>query len=134
MDIKSFKKGFLILLAVAFLNACTHATTNKIEYGVDTTALGLLSSEKVVLQRPCTDVVTTYCADKDLIRKLRASRIILMSALETYWAAVDGYKTSGTEDAAAVQEAAFSALTKAITEATSLMSDEIVTSILNLKE
>lgn len=127
----------LALVSLAFLAACQPATINSVEAGIDTAALTALTSQKVVLKHPCTETVTTLCADKDLIKDMKAVRLMLMGALQTYWSAVDAYKAAvkdggDSATAEAAKDAAYAALKTAVDQATTLLSTSEVLAILSI--
>lgn len=136
---QSFRKGtqVLALVSLAVLAACNTATVNSVEAGIDTAALTALTSQKVVLKHPCTETVTTLCADADLIKDMKAIRLMLMGALKTYWSAVDAYKLADkdgadTTTAEAAKDAAYAALKTAVDQATTLLGTSEVLAILTL--
>lgn len=125
----------LPLLLLAALAGCSAAMSNNAEFAIDTSALAALSSEKAVLQRPCTAERTTLCVDHALAEKLGASRKLVMSALQTYWAARDAYKKDATDGNKSATEAAYAALQAALDSANSLLSlTEIDAIIQTLKQ
>lgn len=115
-------KNLLIIAALMVLAGCSAAMSNNAEFAIDTSALATLSSEKAVLQRPCTAERTTLCVDHALAQKLGASRKLVMSALQTYWAARDAYRKDATDGNKSAAEAAYAALQAALDSANSLLS------------
>jgi hypothetical protein len=130
------KTTVFCFLALAVLTSCAPATVNRTEMVIDTAALTVLTSQKIVLKRPCTETVTAFCADRDLIENLRRVRLVLVASLRTYWSAVDAYKKATTDsvdtaDFALEKSAAYAALKTAVDEAVGLLNRADVQEILS---
>ena len=127
----------LAIVSLAFLAACQTDTVNTVEASIDSLALTALTSQKVLLKHPCTETVTTLCADQDLLKATKGARLILITSLQGYWNAVDAYKKAlkeggDTAQAAATKDAAYAALQAAVTGVQKLLSEPAALAVLSI--
>ena len=133
----------LAIVSLAFLAACQTDTVNTVEASIDSLALTALTSQKVLLKHPCTETVTTLCADQDLLKATKGARLILITSLQGYWTSADAYKkalaackdtptTCDTAEAQATKDAAYAALLAAVTGMQTLLSEPAALAVLSL--
>jgi hypothetical protein len=121
----------LLVAASLGLTACKATLAPESEYTANSAVFTVQTVEKAVLQFPCAKDTTTPCVDRALAMKLKASRLSIMAALDTYHAARDTWVASGAEGDGAAVTSAFSALQAALTHGRALLATPEVQDIMN---